>query len=220
MPIWLEKALMEFAQCSLNTPMTAPLLKKRVRHFSITLLESTSEIKVLFNVTNGASELRATIVCDRDNENTANITNGDKVNVTFIGKSGCPFLSITYFYEKYPYIFSIVFIATGLLITFAGLRFFKTMLFILTAFAITGVLLIIIYQLIILKNKPKEYAFWVTLGISGLFGLTGGYFVAKFSTVCFVLAGGFLGAIVGFIVYNAFLASVTQVVSLTHVIHC
>lgn len=139
--------------------------------------------------------------------------------MTIIGKVGCPILSITYFYETYPFIFAIVFIAAGVLITFLGNTLFKVLLFILAAFAVTGILFVIIYQLILLPRKPEEIAFWVTLGICGACGLTAGFFAAKYHTVCIVLAGGSLAAIVAFVLYNAIGAAMSQVVRLSSMIH-
>ena len=185
----------------------------RLRNYK---LDGTNDITILFSVKNEGKELRANLKCNRDKEETTySTTDKDLVIMNVIGKVGCPFLSITYFYEKYPFIFAIVFIGTGILITFFGLKLFRVLLFILAAFALTAVLLVIIYQLILLPRRQEAIAFWITLGISGLFGLTAGYFAARYYSICFMLAGGALAAMLAFFLWNVIQAPIHEAVSLT-----
>ncbi len=119
----------------------------------------------------------------------------------------CPIFSLTYLYKHYPVAFAIGFLACGALFTFFGLKLYKIVLFLLTAFIVGFLLLTIIYQMIMLRlSNVKLWAFWVVLGISALVGLTMGYFAVAYNKYCFVLAGASLGGIGGFILYTAILA--------------
>jgi hypothetical protein len=152
-----------------------------------------------------------TFVCDQDAdldgkpEVKGSVVN-NHLQATVKAKRSCASFSLTYIYQKYAYIFSIVFIAAGVFVTFFGLRLFKPVLFILTTLLITAVLLLLVYQLI-MSSHTKQYLFWVVLGVSGLIGLTGAYFVTRYNGVCFVVAGGCLGGVLGFFIYGLAMAS-------------
>ena len=125
-------------------------------------------------------------------------------NVT--SKRSCASFSLTYIYQKYAYIFSTVFIIAGLVIAFFGVRLFKITLFIISTFFITAVLVLLIYQLI-MTSHTAQYAFWLVLGVSGLIGLTGAYFISRYDKACFFMAGAALGAVLGFFIYGLAMAS-------------
>ncbi len=120
-------------------------------------------------------------------------------------RKSCPMFSLTYLYEKYPLIFSIVFLIAGLFVAFAGIRMYKAVLFILATFLVGFLLLTIIYQMIMSKYVD-QWVFWVCLGISSLVGLTAGGMVVAYNKYCFVIAGACLGGVAGFVLYTTIFA--------------
>ena len=163
-------------------------------------------------VSGNAFTMRLEFICDQNNDrgNDLNITAINVDNQHLIAyvtdKKSCATFSLTYLYSKYSYIFSIVFIAAGVFITFLGLRLFRPVLFILSTLLITAVLLLLIYQLI-MTSHTSQWTFWLVLGLSGAVGLTGAYFITRYDKVCFVVAGACLGGVVGFFVYGLAMAA-------------
>lgn len=156
--------------------------------------------------------MELTMTCDRDKDENdvrfeENGSDACTLKAAAVLRRACPIFSLTYLFEKYPYIFSLVFMGAGILITFFGLKFFKIVLFLLATFVVSFLLLTIIYQMA-LSKYVNMWVFWVCLGLSTLVGLTVGYFVAAYDRYCFVLAGACLGGVAGFIIYTACFASI------------
>ena len=157
--------------------------------------------------------LNLTLICDPNkNENDVaftdvNTQSGCRLSAKANVRKACPIFSLTYLYGKYPNIFAIVFISCGLLFTFFGLKLYKIVLFLMTAFIVGFLVLTIVYQMIMVRfANTTVNTFWFVLGIAALVGLTVGYFAASYNKYCFVVAGASLGGIGGFILYTAILS--------------
>ncbi len=165
-----------------------------------------------------------TLECNRkmDEDTAPNFTDAGSdeclLKLALSSKKACPIFSLTYLYQQNPLYFSLAFMVAGLFIAFVGIRLYKTVLFLLAAFLIGFLLLVIIYQMI-LPRYVEEWAFWVCLGISALVGLTMGGIVVAYDQQCFVLAGACLGGVASFILYGAFLSGTAGPVLSLGVVH-
>lgn len=162
------------------------------------------------------AKMEIKLICDKevgDKKLTDVHTGKGEIIATMRTKYACPSFNFSYIFDKYPYIFSIIFIAGGILCAFLGQRLFPWALFILAFFTISFVLIAILYG-VALSSTSSQMAFWIVLGISGVVGLTGGYFIKAYHEYCFVLAGGALGGIAGFFIYNLFLVKAVPPVTM------
>lgn len=157
------------------------------------------------------------ITCNRNMEkNKINFTNigTDECSIKLKAEAleACPLFSLTYLFEKYAGIFSLVFIGVGVFVALFGEKLFHIVLFLLTTFLVAFIILMFVTEVVI-SSYTKDYAIWVILGISGAIGLVCGYFVVAYEEYCFALAGAFLGGVLGLFLYNLVLAKYVPPVS-------
>lgn len=161
--------------------------------------------------------MEISILCDRTMEkgkgkfdNSSETTDCD-IKVKATANEACPYFSLMYLFKHNALIFFIIFIGAGIFVTFLGEKLFHFVLFLLTTFLVTFVILIFVTQVILSSTSPY-YAFWVTLGLSGVAGITLGYFVYVYEEYCFALAGAFLGGVLGMFICNLLLAKYVSAV--------
>lgn len=137
------------------------------------------------------------------------------IKITGTAKEACPIFSLSYFFNKYPIPFGIVFIGCGLIMAFLGFKIFRVVLFLMATFIVAFILFTVIYQLSASTiSMSNSWVIWLILAASLLIGLIAGFLAAKFPRFCFLIAGGTLGGLAGFLIYTAFLTSVQGAVLL------
>lgn len=180
-------------------------------------LVNEDDITVNYQVSNNAGQLNLIIKCDR-NHKKDNIefsvqrhevkSEKEYIEITSSLNQACPVFNLTYFYRKYPIPFAIAFIVTGVIIAFLGFRIFKVVLFLMGTIVVTFILFNVTFQLTLSSSAAgKTWVFWTILGVSALLGMVVGFFASKYDKYCFLLAGGCLGGILGFLIYTVFLSS-------------
>ena len=122
-------------------------------------------------------------------------------------KIGCAIVNfniIWEFFENNSTIFAIVLIAVGFFLAFFGYRIVIISLFLAGMLATTFALMIVMYQFIFSQNA-KTWVAWVTLVVSLIIGIWVGYVVAKFRRFGVFLLAFSGGAVLGFVLNNAFM---------------
>jgi len=119
-------------------------------------------------------------------------------------QAGCPIFSLGWMIDQYLFLFSLIFLVGGGLMTFFGLRFFTSVLFLFGALFVGTIVLLLIYETLLPINTAK-WVFWVTLLFSYAVGIFSGFYIVRYQKYCFVLIGAYLGAIFSLFLFNLFL---------------
>ena len=119
-------------------------------------------------------------------------------------EAACPIFSLGWMIDQYFFIFTLVFLIGGTCMTFYGLRFFTSVLFLFGALAIGTLILVLIYEILLPINSPK-WAFWVTLIFAYAIGVAAGFYIVRYQRYCFILIGAYLGTMLSLFLFNLFL---------------
>ena len=113
------------------------------------------------------------------------------------------------YFERYKIIFAIVFFAIGLLLVFAGLKMFMVIMFLIGFISVT-LLLCVLFMEFVLPSSAPQWGFWVMIGLSTIVGIIVGVICAKFYRVGVFILGMLFGAILGLILFSAFISRISQ----------
>lgn len=113
------------------------------------------------------------------------------------------------FLEKYQYLWGAVFIVIGLFLCLFGRKLFKPAIFII---GLTGsiFLLMLMFYSIFLSNNTKTYVGWIILIVSIIIGVAVGFVLVRLNKVGVAVLGGYGGACLGLVLWNAFLYKINS----------
>ena len=124
----------------------------------------------------------------------------------FKTSESCPkvnFYVIWNFVKQFSIIFGAVLILIGIFETFYGSKVMIVTIFLATCMSTITVVFILLFQFIIPSGGNPSIV-WVVLGISTIIGILLGYLVSKYNKVVIgMILGGYMGYIVGIILYDS-----------------
>ena len=135
----------------------------------------------------------------------------NKIYYNFINFQGCPVINIfllSKFIEKYKQVLGAVAILIGLFMLTFGNKFLKVTFVIILIIASCSFALYFYYYLPI--DKSRDYTLWITLGVGLIFGLVLGYFLIKIEVIIYFCIGGYLGYLLGNMLYAATLIHINS----------
>lgn len=107
---------------------------------------------------------------------------------------------VTKFIDDYKLGIGVIAIMMGFFMLIWGNKFLKISFVIVLVIISMTFFIWIYYNLPI--EKSREYVLWITIGIGFVFGLVIGYFLIKINALIYFFIGGYLGYLVGNILFS------------------
>lgn len=117
---------------------------------------------------------------------------------------GCPVVNLymlSKFIEQYKSLLGVLVIIIGLFMLTFGNKFLKVTFVITLIIASCSLALYFYYYLPI--NKSRDFTLWIILGVGLIFGIVLGYFLIKIEAIIYFCIGGYLGFLLGNLLYAA-----------------